>query len=103
MGSSVVDLGGREENIVSACCRLVAPQNMTGVPAASIPCGMSNGLPIGLQIFAAAGADDVVLGVAHAYQKATDWHARHPDLSGETRARSGDRRDRTGPMAPGSP
>jgi aspartyl-tRNA(Asn)/glutamyl-tRNA(Gln) amidotransferase subunit A len=51
---------------------------MTGVPAASIPCGMSNRLPIGLQIWAAAGADEVVLGVAHGYQTATDWHLRRP-------------------------
>jgi aspartyl-tRNA(Asn)/glutamyl-tRNA(Gln) amidotransferase subunit A len=83
IGSTVMKLDAREEGIVNACVRLVAPQNMTGVPAASIPCGLSReGLPIGLQIWAAAGDDDVVLGVAHRYQTATDWHERHPERSG---------------------
>jgi Asp-tRNA(Asn)/Glu-tRNA(Gln) amidotransferase A subunit family amidase len=70
-----------DENIVSASCRLVATQNMTGVPAASVPCGFSrSGLPIGLQLWAASGADDVVLAVAHRYQERTDWHRARPPL-----------------------
>jgi aspartyl-tRNA(Asn)/glutamyl-tRNA(Gln) amidotransferase subunit A len=81
IGSPTMRVGGVDENIVSASCRLVAPQNMTGVPAASVPCGFSSdGLPIGLQIWATAGADDVVLGVAHQYQARTEWHRAHPQL-----------------------
>jgi aspartyl-tRNA(Asn)/glutamyl-tRNA(Gln) amidotransferase subunit A len=72
--------GGREEPIVNASCRLMAPQNMTGVPAASVPCGFSaSGLPVGLQLWAAEGADDLVLAVAHAYQQRTEWHRRRPE------------------------
>jgi aspartyl-tRNA(Asn)/glutamyl-tRNA(Gln) amidotransferase subunit A len=74
--------GGREESIVDACCRFVAPQNMTGVPAISLPCGFSReGLPIGLQIWADVDADDVVLSVAHQYQSRTEWHLRRPNIS----------------------
>jgi aspartyl-tRNA(Asn)/glutamyl-tRNA(Gln) amidotransferase subunit A len=79
IGSSTMRVRSGEENIVSASCRLVAPQNMTGVPAASVPCGFSQaGLPIGLQLWAAAGADDLVLGVAHRYQERTAWHEARP-------------------------
>ena len=74
--------GGREEWIVDASCRLVAPQNMTGTPAISIPCGFSrSGLPIGLQIWGPPGGDALVLALAAKYQEMTDWHLRRPPLA----------------------
>jgi len=53
--------------------------NFCGV---SVPCGFtSGGLPIGLMIYAKPFAEDVALRVAHAYEQATDWHTRRPDLA----------------------
>jgi aspartyl-tRNA(Asn)/glutamyl-tRNA(Gln) amidotransferase subunit A len=53
-----------------------------GLPAISVPCGFTAaGLPIGLQIAGAPFAEATVLGVAHAYEQATDWHARRPRLA----------------------
>jgi aspartyl-tRNA(Asn)/glutamyl-tRNA(Gln) amidotransferase subunit A len=40
-------------------------------------------LPIGLQIIGAPGSEGSVLGLAHAYQKQTDWHKQKPALNGE--------------------
>ena len=57
--------------------------NVTGYPAISIPCGFSRtpaGLPIGLQISAKPFQDALVLAVAHAYERATDWHTRRARL-----------------------
>jgi aspartyl-tRNA(Asn)/glutamyl-tRNA(Gln) amidotransferase subunit A len=52
-----------------------------GLPTISIPCGFSaSGLPIGLQISGAPFAEPVVLALAHAYEQATDWHNRRPNL-----------------------
>ena len=49
------------------------PQNLTGQPAVSVPCGFSaQGLPVGLQISGRLFEDDVVLKVAHAYEQATE-------------------------------
>jgi aspartyl-tRNA(Asn)/glutamyl-tRNA(Gln) amidotransferase subunit A len=53
--------------------------NLTGLPAMSIPCGFTRGgLPVGLQLHAAHFGEARLLGVAHRYQQATDWHQRVP-------------------------
>jgi aspartyl-tRNA(Asn)/glutamyl-tRNA(Gln) amidotransferase subunit A len=53
--------------------RNTRPINMFGLPAISVPCGFTcDGLPIGLQIIGAAGAESTVLQLAHAYEQATD-------------------------------
>ena len=61
---------------------ITMPFSVGGLPALAIPCGFSRaeGLPLSLQIAAAPMAEPTVLRIAHAYQQATDWHRRHPDL-----------------------
>jgi aspartyl-tRNA(Asn)/glutamyl-tRNA(Gln) amidotransferase subunit A len=52
-----------------------------GIPMISIPCGFtSDGLPIGMQIGGAPWAESTVLALAHAYERETEWHTRHPKL-----------------------
>jgi aspartyl-tRNA(Asn)/glutamyl-tRNA(Gln) amidotransferase subunit A len=47
------------------------PFNMSHQPAANIPCGFTaSGLPVGLQAVAGLGRDDLVLGIARAYEHA---------------------------------
>jgi aspartyl-tRNA(Asn)/glutamyl-tRNA(Gln) amidotransferase subunit A len=52
--------------------------NLAGLPAASVPCGFVDGLPVGLQIVGPHFSEARVLGAAHAYQRATDWHTQIP-------------------------
>jgi len=61
---------------------ITMPFSVGGLPALAIPCGFSRaeGLPLSLQIAAAPMAEPTVLRIAHAYQLATDWHRRDPDL-----------------------
>jgi aspartyl-tRNA(Asn)/glutamyl-tRNA(Gln) amidotransferase subunit A len=62
--------------------RFTAPFNLAGVPAISIPCGFSGeGLPIGLQLVAAAWNEASLLRVARAYERDTDWATRYPPLA----------------------
>jgi len=61
--------------------RNTRPFNIWGIPTISIPCGFTkDGLPIGLQLAAAPWREDVVLQAAHAYEQATDWHNKTPEL-----------------------
>jgi aspartyl-tRNA(Asn)/glutamyl-tRNA(Gln) amidotransferase subunit A len=62
--------------------RNTSPFNVNGWPAISLPCGFtSQGLPIGLQIIGPHGGESVVLQLAHAYEQATEWHKRRPQLA----------------------
>jgi len=59
--------------------RNTRPFNVLGLPSISICCGFSrSGLPIGVQISSAPGADGLVLALAHSYQKQTGWHKKTP-------------------------
>ena len=57
------------------------PFNLTGHPALAVPCGFSrHGLPLSLQLAGRAFEEATVLRVGHAYEAATDWHRRRPEL-----------------------
>ncbi len=57
----------------------IGDASLAGLPAISVPCGFdSRGLPVGLQITGNHFAEATLLGVAHQYQQAHDWHLRVP-------------------------
>ncbi|UCG97449.1 MAG: Asp-tRNA(Asn)/Glu-tRNA(Gln) amidotransferase subunit GatA [Burkholderiales bacterium] len=56
------------------------PGSLAGVPSMSVPCGFGGkGRPVGLQLMADHLQEARLLGVAHRYQQATDWHRRLPE------------------------
>ena len=61
--------------------RNTSAANALGLCAISVPCGFTrDGLPIGLQLIAPACGELLLLRLARAYEQATEWHLRHPDL-----------------------
>jgi aspartyl-tRNA(Asn)/glutamyl-tRNA(Gln) amidotransferase subunit A len=56
----------------------VVAVNLAGIPALSVPCGISNGLPIGMQIMGPHLSEERLLRIGHMYQSETDWHMKHP-------------------------
>ncbi|MBM4420835.1 MAG: Asp-tRNA(Asn)/Glu-tRNA(Gln) amidotransferase subunit GatA [Chloroflexi bacterium] len=65
------------------------PVNIAGLPGISIPCGFSDGLPVGLQVIAGSFKEAMLLRVAAAYERATEHHkARPPAAVSSTRSRA---------------
>jgi len=58
------------------------PVNIAGNPGISIPCGFSEGLPVGLQLVAPHFEESALLAAAHAYEGITDWHRQAPPTLG---------------------
>ncbi len=55
--------------------------NLAGVPGISIPCGFTTeNLPVGLQLIGRHFDEESLLKVAYAYEQATEWHHRRPNL-----------------------
>ena len=52
--------------------------NLAGLPAISLPCGMSDNLPVGMQLIGNYFEEEKLLNFAHQYQLDTDWHQQCP-------------------------
>ena len=56
------------------------PANIAGIPGISLPGGIVDGLPVGLQIMADHLGEETLLRVAYAYEQATEWRKLRPNL-----------------------
>jgi len=78
------DVDGTGEAVLALVGRITQytrPFNFLGIPTISVTCGFTgNGLPVAFQVAAKPFAEPLVLRVAHAYQSATDYHERVPEL-----------------------
>jgi len=57
------------------------PVNLAGVPSVSLPCGFSNGLPIGLQIIGSPFDEERVIRTAYTFEQNTDFHTKVPEVA----------------------
>ncbi|MDR3300108.1 MAG: Asp-tRNA(Asn)/Glu-tRNA(Gln) amidotransferase subunit GatA, partial [Candidatus Accumulibacter sp.] len=56
--------------------------NLAGLPGMAVPAGFADGLPVGLQLIGRYFDESRLLGAAHRYQQATNWHRRCPEILG---------------------
>ncbi len=54
------------------------PINLAGVPSISVPCGFSEGLPIGMQIIGKHFDEATILRTAYTFEENTDFHTKQP-------------------------
>ena len=81
IGQTNLEIRGVDEEVRAAATRFTRILNALGAPAISIPCGFSlSGLPIGLQIIAAARQEDRLLHAAAAMEDAMALPVRYPQV-----------------------
>ena len=56
------------------------PVNMAGLPGISVPCGFSEGLPVGLQFIGPPLGEETLFRLAYTYEQATPWHTCWPTV-----------------------
>ena len=54
------------------------PASLAGLPALSLPCGVSDQMPVGMQFIGPHFGESLLLTLGREYQSETDWHALHP-------------------------
>ncbi|HBP14954.1 MAG TPA: Asp-tRNA(Asn)/Glu-tRNA(Gln) amidotransferase GatCAB subunit A, partial [Gammaproteobacteria bacterium] len=54
------------------------PASLAGLPALSLPCGMREQMPVGMQLIGPHFGESSILSLGCQYQNETDWHALHP-------------------------
>jgi aspartyl-tRNA(Asn)/glutamyl-tRNA(Gln) amidotransferase subunit A len=75
-------LGGGEGADLSGLIRHGAVANVTGLPALTVPCGLSSDeMPVGLQLMGRPFAEASLFQIAWAYEAATNWHMLRPDFA----------------------
>ena len=72
---------GQEEEMLSAIMQFTGVPSLTGLPSLNVPCGFDpDGMPIGMQIIGRPFDEATLFRAGMAYQSATDFHRREPDL-----------------------
>jgi amidase len=72
---------GQDPAALLALMRFTSPFDMSGSPTITLPCGFTpKRTPIALQLVSRHFEEDLLVRAGRAYQRGTDWHARHPNL-----------------------
>lgn len=75
------DMAGFEPFMSSVQMQFTVPADFAGTPGLSFRCGFSeSGVPHTLQLLGSALSEPVLCRIGHAYEEATSWHQRHPEL-----------------------
>ena len=74
-------VAGKDMDTYHRWMEVVIPVSLIGLPAVNLPCGFgAAGLPMGMQMFGARGADAALLSMAQSYHLATDWPSQRPAI-----------------------
>jgi aspartyl-tRNA(Asn)/glutamyl-tRNA(Gln) amidotransferase subunit A len=79
--STIEQESKREQEVGAPPALPTVDFSIYGLPTISVPCGFtSSGLPIGFQISGPRFGEAKILALAHAYERATNWHTERPML-----------------------
>jgi aspartyl-tRNA(Asn)/glutamyl-tRNA(Gln) amidotransferase subunit A len=81
VGAKEVQIRNDSVPVRSALTMFTRLFNLTGHPVLAVPCGFgTDGMPLSLQLVGRSLEEATILRLANAYEAATDWHQRRPDV-----------------------
>jgi aspartyl-tRNA(Asn)/glutamyl-tRNA(Gln) amidotransferase subunit A len=80
IGQDEVEVHGERIPYRLALIPFNSPWALAGLPVVSVPAGFVEGLPVGFALAGRRFEEETVLRASHAFQQATDWHERRPEL-----------------------
>ncbi|GAB7054535.1 amidase [Paenibacillus sp. YK5] len=78
IGANTSIVNGIESDVTDDLIRLTSPSNLTGLPSLTIPCGFSNGLPVGLQLIGKALDEGTLLKAGYAFERTNELRFTKP-------------------------
>ena len=79
IGQSTVEVGGRDLDTYTALNRLTLPFNLVGFPALTVPAGLVDGMPVGVQLVGKLFDEATILKVADSYESRFGPHMSPPE------------------------
>ena len=80
-GRALASIAARFDPPLGGLTQFTVPADFAGSPTLSLPCGFSDaGAPYSVQLVGRDLSEATLCRIAHAYEQATDWHTRHPDV-----------------------
>ncbi|WP_174613724.1 amidase [Virgibacillus ihumii] len=80
IGDDFADLNGEKVDVIDNIIRFMGPENLTGLPALSVPCGFSKGLPVGMQFIGPAFKEGRILNAGYALESTNPMQGRKPEI-----------------------
>ena len=80
IGEELVDLNGKEVELLPNFIRLTGPANITGLPTLSVPSGFNGQLPVGVQIIGPAFSERRVLNTGYAIEQMNPLQGKRPHI-----------------------
>jgi aspartyl-tRNA(Asn)/glutamyl-tRNA(Gln) amidotransferase subunit A len=82
IGQEISLLNNKELRVADELIRLQSPANLTGLPSISVPCGLSDGMPVGIQFYGNAFNEQIILNIAHVFESTNPMQNKKPQLAG---------------------
>lgn len=81
IGEEFTMLNGQQSLVINDLIRFNSPCNLSGLPSLTVPCGFSNGLPVGMQLIGKAFDEGTLLNVGFAFERTNSLRNNKPQLN----------------------